>query len=162
MRWVFVPILIAVLGGQAQHKPTLLTREELKKVVPGSYFFRGLSGPVQRRNSAAVRFPNGKLVMAALVDTSGYASNVRQTYEGLLITETKVEIGGGTVPPGAYGFAFSRDGTLSVLDMAGNPVISVPARRDEALRPAVPLSMKEHNGEIRFYRGRQYVTVTGP
>ncbi len=157
--WVFASIFLCTLLGQAQQKPTILTREELKKVVPGSYFFRGLSGPVQKRNSAAVRFPGGKLVVAALVDTSGYASNVRQTYEGLLITETKVEIGGAAVPPGAYGFAFSKDGTLGVLDMAGEPVILVPTKRDETLRPAVPLSMREHNGEIRFYRGRQYVTV---
>ncbi len=42
-----------VLAQQA--KPGLLSDDDLKKVVPKDYFFRGLSATVQLRNSAGIR-----------------------------------------------------------------------------------------------------------
>ena len=157
------PALLIIWGllAQAQQSPGILTQTELKKVVPDSYFFQGLSAPVQRRNSAAVRLENGKLVVGALMDTSGFSSDAREKCEGLLITETKVEIEGTSLPTGAYGFGFTKEGKLNVFDVGGEPVISVTAKTDEALRPAVPLTMKEHDGETRLYRGRNYVTIKG-
>jgi len=49
----------------------VLDAEDLRKAVPASYFFRGQSASVQLRNSAGFRTPDGKLVLAGLVDTSG-------------------------------------------------------------------------------------------
>ena len=48
-----------------------------------------------------------------LVDTSGYASDVQAKYQGLLITEVKLDLQGTELPPGQYGFGFSQDGEIS-------------------------------------------------
>ena len=72
----------------------MLSADEVRKVVPAAYFFRGQSASVQLRNSAGFSGPEGKLVLAGLVDTSGYASDVQAKYQGFLITEVKLNIAG--------------------------------------------------------------------
>src|ERR1041385_5468188 len=78
-------------------KPAVLTSDELKQSVPSTYFFRGQSATVQVRNSGGLRIGKDSLVLAALVDTSGYAQDVQQKYQGLLITEVKINIAGSQV-----------------------------------------------------------------
>src|SRR5450432_1764681 len=62
-------------------KPGPLSTPELKQLVPTAYFFRGQSATVQVRNASGFRAANGKLVFAALVDTSGYAHDVAEKYQ---------------------------------------------------------------------------------
>ena len=69
-------LLASLLASAQQAKPGMLSAEELKKVVPSAYFFRGQSGAVQLRNSAGFRAQDGKLVLAGFVDTSGYAADL--------------------------------------------------------------------------------------
>ena len=42
---------------------------------------------------SAFQLADGKMVIAALVDASGYSTAIQQKYQGLLITETKLTIG---------------------------------------------------------------------
>ena len=85
-------------------KPAVLSADELKQSVPSTFFFRGQSATVQTRNSGGLRIGKDSLVLAALVDTGGYATDVKQKYQGLLITEVKINIGGSSLAPGEYGF----------------------------------------------------------
>src|ERR1041385_2446495 len=78
-------------------KPAVLTAAELKQSVPSVYFFRGQSATVQVRNAGGLRVGKDSLVLAALVDTSGYAQDVQQKYQGLFITEIKLDIAGSQV-----------------------------------------------------------------
>ena len=55
-------------------------------------------------------------MIAGLVDTSGYAADVRAKYEGFFITDAPVAINGSNLETGAYGFGFSNDGKLQILD----------------------------------------------
>ncbi len=103
----------------------MLSGDDLKKVVPGTYFFRGQSAPVQLRNSAGFSASDGKLVLAGLVDTSGYASDVQSKYQGFLITEVKLNIEGTDLAPGEYGFGFSKEGKFLVMDVGANDLFSV-------------------------------------
>src|ERR1700675_2399067 len=80
----------------------VLGADELKQLIPTNFFFAGKTAAVQLRNSAGVRFSSGKLLLAALVDTSGYSSAIEEKYQGLLITETTLHIEGATLKPGAY------------------------------------------------------------
>ncbi|HTR66461.1 MAG TPA: hypothetical protein VMH85_11850 [Terriglobales bacterium] len=127
--------------------------------MPAVYFFRGQSATVQIRNAAGFRAAGGKLVMAALVDTSGYAQDVAEKYQGLFITEVKLGIGDATLPPGQYGFGFTQDGKFIVMDVGANDVLSIPSAIDENLRRPVPLKMAEDNGGYRIYAGRKYVSI---
>src|SRR6266436_1725416 len=77
-----------------QDSVTVLAGAELTRVVPPGFYFQGLSAPTQMRNSAAARFDSKRYVIAGLVDTSGYAADVRAKYEGLCITDSPVSING--------------------------------------------------------------------
>ena len=90
----------------AQH---LLSPEELKKVVPTEFFFAAQKAPTQPRNASGFETAAGKFTFAALVDASGYSTAIQQKYQGMLITESKLNIGGSALLPGAYGFGFAAD-----------------------------------------------------
>src|SRR5271170_6352469 len=112
--------LLAAAFASAQESAGTLSAEALKKVVPSTYFFRGQSAPVQLRNSAGFTTANGMFALAGLVDTSGYASDIQQKYQGFLITEVKLSIEGSDLPAGAYGFGFEKDGNFAVMDVGAH------------------------------------------
>src|SRR2546425_13012695 len=87
-----------------QNSVTVLAGAELSRVVPPGFYFQGLSAPTQMRNSAAARLGKNRYVIAGLVDTSGYAADVRARYEGFLITDSAITINGSDLGTGAYGF----------------------------------------------------------
>lgn len=140
-------------------KPAPLSSPELKQVVPTSYFFRGQSATVQIRNASGFRMPGGKVVFAALVDTSGYAHDVAEKYQGLLITEVKISLGGKELVPGAYGFGFLDDGKLIIMDVGANDLLTVSSTIDEQLRHPVPLKMEPDGNGYRFYSGRKWAAL---
>jgi hypothetical protein len=88
----------------AQNSATILAGSELTQVVPPGSYFQGLSAPTQMRNSAAARLGSKRFVITGLVDTSGYAADVRAKYEGFFITDSPVSINGSDLGTGAYGF----------------------------------------------------------
>jgi hypothetical protein len=145
---------------QAQDSATVLAGAELTRVVPPGFYFQGLSAATQMRNAAAARFGSKRYVIAGLVDTSGYAADVRAKYEGFFITDSPIKINGSDLASGAYGFGFSNDGKMQVLDLAGNQVLSVDTAKDSALRRPRPLMMMKSADGLRFYNGRDYVTIT--
>jgi len=145
---------LATLPAGAQ----VLTGEQLKKAVPNSFFFAGQSATVQERNSAGLKNSAGKLVLAGLVDTSGYATAIAEKYQGFLITEGKIGFEGATVEPGAYGFGF-KDGKFLVMNIAGTDLLSVASHSDDQVKHPVPLKFEKAEGGYRLYAGRNYVTV---
>ena len=155
-------ILLALLALSCfaqQSKPAgVVAAADLKSVVPSSYFYRGQSASVQLRNSAAIRTKDGKYVLAALVDTSGYASDVAAKYQGLFISEVKLKVGDAELAPGEYGFGFVAD-KFVVTDVGANDVLSAASRQDENVKRAVPLKMAEDGGEYRLYAGKKYVAL---
>ena len=152
-------ILVASLSAFGESKPAgVVPTAELQKLVPSAYFYRGQSATVQIRNSGAVRTKDGKYVIAALVDTSGYASDVAAKYQGLFITEVKVKIEGTELAPGEYGFGFVGD-KFVITDVGANDVFSVSSKADANLKRPVPLKMAEEGGEYRLYHGKKYVSV---
>ncbi len=136
----------------------VLSAQEVKKVVPDVYFFRGQSAPVQIRNSSGFKVGD-KFVLAGLVDTSGYAADVQSKYRGFFITEVKLTIEGKDLAPGAYGFGFSKEGKFTVLDVGANDLLSVDAHSDENLKRPVPLKIEADGDGYRLYANRQYVSV---
>jgi hypothetical protein len=150
-------LLPSVFLTAQQSKPGLVDAESLKRVVPPSYFFRGQSATVQLRNSAGFRTSDSRLVLAGLVDTSGYASDVAAKYQGFLITEVKLEVGGEELPPGQYGFGFSQDGKFTVMDVGADDLFTVSTRQDEKLIHPVPLKMVAGDDGYRLYAGRKWV-----
>jgi hypothetical protein len=152
-------IVFAAATTAAQDKAVVLAGAQLTRVVPTSFYFEGQSAPTQTRNTAAARFGAKRHVIAGMVDTSGYSSEVRAKYEGFFITDSPVTVGGQELSTGAYGFGFTEDGKLNVFDVGGTQVLSVQTTKDAKLRRPRPMLMTTDADGIRFYNGRDYAVV---
>ena len=149
-----------VLGSVVQDKAGIVTGADLTRLTPTSFYFKGQSAPTQMRNTAAARFGAERFVIVGLVDTSGYSADVRARYEGFFITDSPIKINGESLATGAYGFGFSNDGKMRVMDLAGNDVVSVSSTNDKALKRPRPLMMAVSEEGVRFYSRRDYVVLT--
>ena len=139
--------------------PGVLNRGQAEKIMPISVFYRGQSESTQGRNSAGIRLEGGKLVLASLVDTSGYSSGIAERYQAYLLTEVRLKVGDKVLPPGAYGFGFIANDRMVVMDIGANEMINVATRRNDALKRPAPLQILNEEGAYRLYLGRSYVTL---
>jgi hypothetical protein len=142
----------------AQASAQLLTAEQAKKLAPTSYYFAGQSAAVQARNTAGFKNSAGKVVLAGLVDTSGYSTAIAEKYQGFLITETKLSFDGSTLDPGQYGFGF-KDGKFMVMNVAATDLFSIPSQNDDQVKHPVPLKFEKDGDGYRLYAGRKYVVM---
>jgi len=99
------------------------------------------------------------MTLAALVDASGYSTAIQQKYQGLFITESKLNIQGSELPPGQYGFGFNAGDKFVVMDVGNEDVLSVPSKTDKAQQRAVPLKLVEERGAYRLYAGKKWVEI---
>lgn len=156
---VVLALLAITVSVTAQDGATILAGAELTRIVPTGFYFQGLSAPTQMRNSAAARLGTNRFVIAGLVDTSGYSTDIRAKYVGFLITDSEITLNGTSLPPGAYGFGFGTEGKLTVMDVGGKDLLSVDITNDKALRRPRPLMMAADAGGVRLYNGRNYVVI---
>lgn len=141
-------------------KEGLLTAADVgNKLLPERVFFRGQIAPVQARNTGGVRYADGFLVFAGLVDSSGYSTGIREKYQAYLINEVPVEIGGQTLKPGAYGIGFLDGSKFLVMDIGANDILQASSVKDTEMKRPVPLQFRAGAGagNYRLYHGRDYV-----
>jgi hypothetical protein len=156
--WCSLILVLLASAGAQQAAKHVLSADELKKAVPEEYFYRGQKAPVQLRNSVGFQLADGKMMLAALVDASGYSTAVQQKYQGMLATEVKLNIGGSSLAPGQYGFGFTSDGKFVVMNVA-NDVLSVSWQNDAELKRPVPLKLVEDGEGYKLYGGRKWVGI---
>jgi hypothetical protein len=151
---------VVILAGFAlgQGGGQILTGDEVKKIAPGTYYFAGQSAAVQERNTAGFKNSAGKVVLAGMVDTSGYSTAIAEKYQGFLITETKLSFDGAMLAPGEYGFGF-KDGKFTVMNVAATDLFSVTSKNDAEVKHPVPLKIEKDGMGFRLYAGRSYVVV---
>src|SRR5580692_4005232 len=154
MVWLVVLAALALAQASAQ----ILTGEQVKKLAPDTYFFAGRSAAVQARNTAGFKNSAGKVVLAGMVDTSGYSTAIAEKYQGFLITETKLSFDGAMLAPGEYGFGF-KDGKFTVMNVAATDLLSVTSKNDAEVKHPVPLKIEKDGMGFRLYAGRSYVVV---
>jgi len=154
-------VVLTLIGCASAQQVTkhVLTSDELKKAVPAEYFFRGQKAPVQLRNAVGFQLADGKMMLAALVDASGYSTAIQQKYQGMLITETRLNVGGSSLPPGQYGFGFTADNKFTVMDVANSDVLSAAYQTDQALQHAVPLKLMEDGTGYKLYAGKKWIAI---
>jgi hypothetical protein len=154
------PALPQSAANSAPAKESLLTPAEVgNKLLPEKVFFRGQIAPVQARNTGGVRYADGFLVFAGLVDNSGYSTGIREKYQAYFINEVPVEIGGQTLKPGAYGVGFLEGNKFVVMDLGANDVLQAASTKDKEMKRPVPLQFVAGAaaGTYRLYHGRDYV-----
>ena len=161
-RWqVLATAALALIGCALAQEVSkhILSSDELRKVVPTEYFFRSQKAPVQLRNAVGFQLADTKMMLAALVDASGYSTSIQQKYQGMLITESKLNIGGSSLPPGQYGFGFAADGKFNVMDVANNDVLSASYQTDPVLQRPVPLKLVEDGEGYKLYAGKKWIAM---
>jgi hypothetical protein len=152
-------VLLLLASGRAQKAAQhLLSSDELKSLVPTEFFFRGQKAPTQLRNSTGFQTANGKVTIGALVDVSGYSTAIQQKYQGMLITESRLNIGGSELAPGEYGFGFTTD-KFVVMNVANEDALNAPYQTDAELKRAVPLKLVEDGPGYKLYAGKKWVSV---
>jgi len=154
-------LILSLIGLAAAQQAVkhILSADELKKAVPTEYFYRGQKAPVQLRNAVGFQLADGKMMLAALVDASGYSTAIQQKYQGMLVTEVKLNISGSSLPPGQYGFGFAADDKFVVMDVANNDVLSASYQTDAALQHAVPLKLVADGDGYKLYAGKKWIAL---
>jgi hypothetical protein len=157
---VVLGILGAAHGVRAQAgADTVLSAAEATKLLPPSVYFKGQSATTQLRNSGGVKFADGFFVLATLVDTSGYSSDIQQKYQAYFITEVPIKIEGHELAAGIYGVGFVGGDKFVVLDVGAHDLFTVDSHADAELKRPMPLKVTAANGGFRLYEGRRFVTL---
>jgi hypothetical protein len=146
-------------GGSPAGQDTVLKAADITpKLFPEHVFFRGQVAPAQLRNTGGVHFADDLYVLAGLVDSSGYSTGIKEKYQGYLLSEVTLEIGGQTFKPGAYGFGFVG-GKFILMDLAANNLIETAGQRDTEMKRPIPLQVAASPtaGSYRLYVGRDFI-----
>lgn len=141
--------------------------EAFNKIVPHNFVLEENAIPVEKRNSVLIITPSGARMVAGLLDTSGYTSQVQQKYLGMFITEGNVEVGGHRVAVGSYGFGLvkapgdsqGKAAKFILYNQAGHRVAECTAKWDSKLRTPLPLQVVASAGTARLYIGRNWVEL---
>lgn len=169
--FVFLPLLVLSFSlpnwhtVRAGNSPAGATEVVLKaaditpKIFPERVFFRGQTAPAQLRNTGGVHYADDMFVLAGLVDSSGYSTGIKEKYQGYLLNEVTLEIGGQALKPGAYGFGFLAGGKFVVMDLGANDVAQGSSQHDGEMKRPIPLQVLASStaGTYRLYVGRDYV-----
>lgn len=167
--FLFLPVLflsmvfgqsVAAQQADAQEFEVITDKKQLRAIVPASFYFAGLSGGTQLRNSAVGRFGEKRHIVAGLVDVSGYSTDISGVYEGFFITDSPVAFGDKTLGIGAYGIGFAKSGKVRLFDLSGKQILSTATTRDTEMRRPRPLMMTLDKNGIRLYKGRDYVLIS--
>ncbi len=157
-------LALAILApGQtkAQGSNTVLKPADTQKLVPASVFYRGQLATTQLRNSGGVKFSDGYYVLAAMVDTSGYSTDVKSKYQAYFIVEVPIKINGSDLHAGVYGIGFMKDDMMIVTDVGAHDALMVNSGVDKGLKRPMPLQVvADPAGGFRLYEGRRFVTFT--
>jgi len=152
-------VFAAVPGhATAQTGDKVLAPADTQTLLPATLWYKGQAAPAQKRNSGGVKFSDGSYVLATLVDTSGYSSDVQSKYQAYFITEVPLKIGGQDLPAGIYGVGFVAGNKFVVTDVGAHDVLTVDSSDDADMKRPRPLAViADPSGGFRLYAGRRFV-----
>jgi len=152
-------VFMAIPGrATAQASDKVLAPADTQKLLPDTLWYKGQAASAQKRNSGGVKFSDGSYVLATLVDTSGYSSDVQSKYQAYFITETPLKIEGKELPAGIYGIGFISGNKFVVTDVGAHEVLTVDTSDDAEMKRPRPLQVTaDPGGGFRLYAGRRYV-----
>jgi hypothetical protein len=156
-----VAVFASPLGIVAEGGDTILKPADTQKLLPAAVYYKAQSAPTQLRNSGGVKFADGYYLLATLVDTSGYSSDVASKYQAYFITEVPIKIGGESLPAGVYGVGFVPGDKFVVTDVGAHDVLTASSSNDQEIKRPVPLQIAiDPAGGFRLYEGRKYMTFS--
>jgi hypothetical protein len=168
--WILVAFALLIStprGACAQGAFEQLTGKAFESAVPNDFYLEGNRIPVEKRNAALLKTPAGARLVLALIDTTGYSSQIKQKYIGMVITEGTVSVCGVSLSVGSYGFGLekpaassSEDAKFFLYNQAGDKVGDCAAKKDNALKQPKPLGVVlSKEGGARLYLGRYFLEL---
>jgi hypothetical protein len=160
---------LAVWPGEARAQGSfeLVTGKEFDSALPKDFYLEGNAIPTQKRNAALLKTPTGGRLLVALIDTTGYSSQIQQKYEGMIISEGKVTLCGAALAVGSYGFGFtkpaatgSEEAKFFLYDQAGGKVAECDMNKDADLKRPKPLQVVvAKDAPAKLYFGKNWLEV---
>jgi hypothetical protein len=158
---VATAMMVISPAARAQAGDKVLAPADLQKLLPAAIFYKGQSATTQLRNSGGVKFADGSFVLATLVDTSGYSTDIQAKYQAYFVTEVGIKIGGESLPAGVYGVGFIADNKFVVTDVGAHDLLTVSSGNDDEIKRPTPLKVTtDPAGGFRLYEGRRYVVFS--
>ena len=153
----------------AQGQFQAITGAAFDSAAPNTVTIEGKNFPVQKRNAAMVQSPSGGRAFLALLDTTGYTTDVAaQKFVGAIVTTGgNLSVGGRSIGAGTYGFGWAvppagdeGPGKFSLYTQAGAKLGEVATQRDAGLATPRPLQVVVlKNGTAQLYFGRHSVEL---
>lgn len=146
--------LIAIPNNaRAQGSFEPVTGKAFDSAMPKDFYLEGNAVPAEKRNAAMLKSPAGARLLFALLDTTGYSSQIKQKYIGMVITEGSISVCGKKVGIGSYGFGLDKpaatskdDAKFHLYNQAGAEVASCAAALDSTMKMARPLQVNAGKG----------------
>ncbi len=141
--------------------------DAFNRAVPNDFYLEGNRIPVEKRNAAVLKNAKGTRLVLALIDTTGYSSQIQQKYIGMLITEGTISVCGIALGVGSYGFGLDRpaatstaDAPFKIYNQAGEKLGECAAKKDDSLKQAKPLTTVTAQGEpAKLYLGKYVIEI---
>ena len=163
MRWAALLAALEVAGCAtllAQGSFQILTGKAFSSAFVKDFYLEGNSIPTEKLDAALIKTPSGARVEFALLDTTGYSSQVQEKYSGMIISEGPIGICGTKLGVGSYGFGTklprppgSGDAQVFFYDQAGSQVGECGAPKDAQLKTPKPLQVVIAGGKAKLYLG---------
>lgn len=135
-------------NARAQGSFEVVTGKAFDSAMPKDFYLEGDAIPTEKRNAVMLKSSSAPRVLFALIDTTGYSSQIKQKYIGMAITEGRVSVCGTSVDVGSYGFGLDKpaanskdDAKFHLYNQAGTEVASCAAPRDASIKVAKPLQV---------------------
>lgn len=164
---LFLSAMVAI-PASAQGVFKVQKGEAFSKIVPKDFVLEENAIPIEKRNSVLALTPSGGRMIAGLLDTSGYSSQVREKYLGMLISEGTVVVCGHEIGTGSYGFGLAKSAKGSkgqasrfiLYNQAGRRVVECTTNWDAKMKLPRPLQIVPgRGGSARLYLGRVWVEL---
>ncbi len=170
----FIGLFIVALGAgselaRAQGVFSVVTGKTFDGALPAQFYLEGNAIPTEKRNAALLMTPSGHRFLTALLDTSGYSSQVQMKYMGMFINEDHLTVCGKALGVGSFGFGMKKpadmspaDATLFIYDQAGKEVSQCMLKKDMALQHPAPLQIVLKGEKTAFIVLGRYVIEIKP
>ncbi len=159
-------VLVAVPRiARAQGSFEVITGKAFDSALPKDFYLEGNAIPTEKRNAALLKTPAGARLLIALIDTTGYSSQIQQKYIGMVINEGRVTVCQKLLSVGSYGFGIQKPGAAAdadakflLYDQAGAKAAECTAKKDAQLKQPKPLQvLVGQGGGASLYLGRYRV-----
>jgi hypothetical protein len=160
-------LMVGSVPAYSQEAFSVVTGNTFDAALPSQFYLEGNAIPTEKRNAALLTTPSGHRFLTALLDTSGYGSQVQTKYMGMIINEGPLTVCGKPLDVGSFGFGMKRpaetsdaDATFFLYDQAGKEVIQCSVKKDNELKRPVPLQVALKGEKTALlYLGRYSIEI---